>query len=228
MLKTKSSNANNQASLIAISGMLGILLIMGLVMASARTAATTDFSDDVSITVQSSCTLGGTVDTAHATNLQLDTFSGDDGIGQTTLTAFCNDYNGFSIYAIGYTSNTYGNTNLIGANTSLTIPTGVYTEGDTTSKWSMKVSKVTDSTAYNPANMSITNSYDSWHVIPATYAQVAEYHANTGASHTDATLGGKVTTTYSAYSSAGQTADTYEGQVKYTIVHPYNAAAPSS
>ncbi|MBR3052021.1 hypothetical protein IKG60_00135 [Candidatus Saccharibacteria bacterium] len=210
---------------------LGILLVFtalaAIVLSSLRTTAATDFSDDVSITVQSSCTLGGTVDTAHATNLQLDTFSGDDGIGQTTLTAFCNDYNGFSIYAIGYTGNTYGNTNLVGTNTSLTIPTGVYTDGDTTSKWAMKVNKVNDSTAYNPANMSITNSYDSWHVVPSSYAQVAEYHANTGASHTDATLGGKITTTYAAYSSAGQTADTYEGQVKYTIVHPYNAAAPT-
>ena len=53
---------------------------------------------------------------------------------------------------------------------------------------------------------------------------MAQYHANTGSSTTDTTLGVKLETTYAAYISSSQPADTYVGQVKYTMVHPYTEA----
>ena len=91
----------------------------------------------------------------------------------------------------------------------------------------MKVTKVTDSsTSYTPANMSITNSFNDYHVVPNDYMKVAEYHAATGSSATDTILGAKVETTYAAFISSNQIADTYTGQVKYVMVHPYDAAAP--
>jgi hypothetical protein len=74
--------------------------------------------------------------------------------------------------------------------------------------------------------MSITNSFDSWHTVPDDYTKVAEYHASTGSSATDQSLGAKVETTYASYISTSQPADTYTGKVKYVMVHPYDGAAP--
>ena len=219
----------NRASLFCLAGSLSFVLFSAVVLSSLRTSATTSHEDQISITVPAACTMGGDVASGeeHATTLTPGTYSGNEGIGKTTLTTFCNDYNGFSIYAIGYTGNSYGDNTLLGANTDITIPTGIYTEGDTTSKWSMRVDKVTDSSqTYSPANMTITNSFDSWHNVPTTYTKVAQYKATTGSSITDNDKGAKVTTTYSAYASANQAADTYQGQVKYTMVHPYNANTP--
>ena len=176
--------------------------------------------------------------TSHTATLDPGTYSGatdseyENGIGKTTLTAICNDDNGFSIYAIGYTGNQYegeNHTKLVGQSTNSTISTKAYASGDTTSNWSMKLIKVTDATmSYNPQNLTISSdtegTFSNWHSVPDTYTKVAEYHANTGSSTTDTTLGVKLETTYAAYISSSQPADTYEGQVKYTMVHPYTEA----
>ena len=98
----------------------------------------------------------------------------------------------------------------------------------------MKVTKVDnpasgDPITYNPNNMTIANSFNSWHEVPDTYTKVAEYHSNTTSpSTTDTTLGAKLETTYAAYISNTQSADTYTGQVKYTMVHPYDRRAPEA
>lgn len=190
---------------------------------------------NASVTVSEACSMTGT-GTLHTAILNPGTYSGasgseyENGIGKTTLTVVCNDNNGFSIYAVGYTNNSMdtNNTKLIGSNTSGLIETKAYVSGDVASNWSMKVTKVSDSTiSYNPTNMSIQNSFDSWHAVPSTYTKVAQYHANTGSSSTDTTLGAKVETTYAAYIATNQPADVYEGQVKYTLVHPYNETPAS-
>ncbi|MBQ6414312.1 hypothetical protein IJI28_01685 [Candidatus Saccharibacteria bacterium] len=197
------------------------------------------FADDSAVTVTTitvpvACTLRGT-GTAHSATLSPNTYSGangseyEDGIGKTTLTAICNDDNGFSIYAIGYTGNSYiseNHTKLIGNDLGGIISTKVYESGDSVSNWSMKLTKVTYVTeSYNPHNLTLTTGYDSWHVIPDTYTKVAQYKANTGSSTTDTTLGVKLETTYAAFIASNQPADTYVGQVKYTMVHPYNEEA---
>ena len=242
MLKTILNDEKDRIYLALTGGACATLLMMGVVMTSLSAVATgsTSAEDEVSVIVPAACTMGGSVDSAHNATLNPGTWSGasgsdyESGIGQTTLTVFCNDYNGFSIYAIGYTGNTYGGTNLVGSNTSTTIATGVYDSnnpGD--SKWSMKVNKVTDtSAAFEPNNMTIQGNYDSWSAVPANYAKVAQYHATAGTSQTDSqdaqgAKGAKVTTTYAAYINSSQTADTYEGQVKYVMVHPYNYTAGS-
>ena len=223
----------HNTKLIAL--LLTITLLSGIALASAKVSADTDSTDTVSLTVPIACTMTGE-NTSHTATLDPGTYSGatgseyENGIGKTTLTAICNDDNGFSIYAIGYTGNQYSgenHTKLIGQSTSSTIATKAYASGDTASNWSMKLTKVTDSTiSYNPQNLTITTDYDNWHAVPDTFAKVAEYHANTGSSTTDTTLGVKLETTYAAYISSSQPADTYVGQVKYTMVHPYDAAAP--
>ncbi len=223
-------------------GLLSINLISGVVLASSFVSAADDeVVDSVQLTVPIACTMTGT-GTTHTATLNPGTYSGEsgseyeNGIGKTTLTAICNDDNGFAIYAIGYTGNSYdseNHTKLVGTNTGGVIATKAYASGDTTSNWSMKLTKVTnpvsgDPVTYNPDNLTITTGYDTWHAVPGTFAKVAEYHANTGSSTTDTTLGVKLETTYAAYIATNQPADTYIGQVKYTMVHPYTEEAPLS
>ena len=220
---------------IIVLCLLNIVTSIALSSNVANADSTSSASSTASITVPEACTMTSTTNTPHTATLSPNTYSGAsgseyaNGIGKTTLTATCNDDNGFAIYAIGYTGNSYDSENhnkLVGATTGGTIVTKAYASGDTTSNWSMKLTKITDpNESYNPQNLTIESdaegSFDTWHSIPATYTKVAQYHANTGSSTTDTTLGVKLETTYAAYISSSQPADTYIGQVKYTMVHPY-------
>ncbi len=226
-----------KANLIMRSGvgLLALTMISGLVLISNKASAESSAVSTASITVPVACTMRGTGVDSHTATLAPNTYSGasgseyENGIGKTTLIAICNDDNGFSIYAIGYTGNSYdseNHTKLVGSTTGGTIATKAYASEDTTSNWSMKLTKVTDvAESYNPQNLTIQSdtegTFSSWHSVPASYTKVAEYHANTGSSTTDTTLGVKLETTYAAYIASNQPADTYIGQVKYTMVHPY-------
>ena len=231
----KRNRIVNNASVIS-GGLVMLTLMIGVLLVGGTVSADDSSVVQTSITVPIACTLRGTGTDSHTATLAPNTYSGasgsvyENGIGKTTLTAICNDDNGFSIYAIGYTGNSYdseNHTKLIGSNTGGTIATKAYASGDTTSNWSMKLTKVTDTTeSYNPQNLSIQSdtegTFESWHSIPATYTKVAQYKANTGSSTTDTTLGVKLETTYAAFIASNQPADTYIGQVKYTMVHPYD------
>ena len=221
----KNHNLKIQEHNIMFSSCIALVGITTIAAVMLANLSTNVFADDDSvvstatITVPSSCSLTAVVDTAHNATLLNGIYSGGNdyypnGIGKTTLTAFCNDASGFAIYAVGYSDDTYGNNTMIGANTNATISTGTATSGDN-SQWAMKLAKVTDATAYNPANLTITNNYDAYHAVPNDYEKVATF-----SSATDQTLGAKLTTTYAAYISNTQAADTYTGKVKYTLVHP--------
>ena len=217
---------------VVVTVVVSVLLMSGGVLMSSRVSADGTSSANAAVTVPFACTMSGTGNNSHNATITPNTYSGasgseyQNGIGKTTLTAICNDDNGFSIYAIGYTGNSYdseNHTKLVGSTTGGTIATKAYASGDTTSNWSMKLTKVTNtSESYNPQNLTLTTGYDAWHAVPDTYTKVAEYHANTGSSATDTTLGVKLETTYAAFIAANQPADTYTGQVKYTMVHPYS------
>ena len=227
----------NKAVHSTILSLFGVTILSGLLL-STSVSADTEVIDQIRLTVPIACTMTGT-GTTHTATLSPGAYSGasgseyENGIGKTTLTAICNDDNGFSIYAIGYTGNSYDDANhtkLIGQNTNGAISTKAYASGDTTSNWSMKLTKVDnpvsgDPVTYNPQNLTISTGYDAWHAIPDTYTKVAQYKANTGSSTTDTTLGVKLETTYAAYIASNQPADTYVGQVKYTMVHPYDNTA---
>ena len=210
---------------------ISLLSIIGITLSSSTVSAGTEVVDTIALTVPIACTMSGT-GTTHTATLSPGTYSGtsgseyENGIGKTTLTAICNDDNGFAIYAVGYTGNQSGVTNLVGEETSGTIATKAYASGDTTSNWSMKLTKVDnpvsgDPVTYNPQNLTLTTGYNTWHAVPDTLTKVAEYKANTGSSTTDTTLGVKLETTYAAFIASNQPADTYIGQVKYIMVHPY-------
>ena len=206
------------------------LILGGLAVAvpCAATLSTSVYADndtvvdDVTITIPVSCSMAGVgMDSHVATNLHNDMYEPD--IGTSTFTVTCNDNSGFSIYAVGFSNDTYGNTKMISTSDSTNYyDTGVHTSSSSTSvsTWSMKLAAT--GTSYIPT---ITDGYGAYHAVPSTYTKVVTYLSNTDAG--DNASGSKFTTTYDTYISRTQTAGTYTGQVKYTLVHPNNAAAPS-
>ncbi|MBQ1298387.1 hypothetical protein IIY24_00915 [Candidatus Saccharibacteria bacterium] len=209
----------NKISTLSTITLIILTLLLLMILTSESAVADIPLVSDIQLSVPISCNMTSTVDTAHNAIIPNGTYEAD--IGQTTLKVLCNDSEGFSIYAIGYTGETYGTTTLVGQNQGGVINTGTNTSsGD--SSWAMKLTKVTDtSEAYQPNNLTITNSFDDYHIVPSSYTQVASY-----TSSTDATLGSKLRATYVVYASGTQLADTYNGKVKYTLVHPYDAGAP--
>ncbi len=198
--------------------------VLPLLLISSVSAG--DIVNEVSLSIPSACSISGTGTDSHSANVNNGTYEED--IGKTTLKVFCNDNNGFAVYAVGYTGSEVGATNstkLVGTSSGLTIDTGTYTQGTTVdSVWAMKISKVTNTSGqpditYNPNNLTIENGFGSYHAVPANYTKVASF-----SSITDTTLGSKLETTYAAFISGTQRADTYNGKVKYTLVHPNNAA----
>ena len=241
----------NHKVLILSSGMmLGAITLLGGILASSRVSAedNTSVVDQINITVPVSCTMSGTGMNSHNANISNGTY--EPNIGTTTLHAFCNDNNGFAIYAAGYTGNEIGGVNsnkLVGANDSVNavIESGTATSAGSPdiSNWAMKLTKTQDSgdtstdnafTIDSAPNVSLPSQAESgatqapfsnYHVVPNEYVKVA--HKDSVTDMAAATGGVKLTTTYAAYISKTQPADTYSGQVIYVLVHPADAAAPT-
>ena len=152
-----------------------------------------------------------------------------DGIGTTTLKAYCNDNEGFAIYAVGYSDDTLGNTYLRDSTLGQTsdILTSTTFTGNT-SAWAMKIG-VTSGT-YIPIIAGSTSDsekqsgdtdYSDWAAVPSTYTRVSYRNSGTDVDNNSIyTEGSSLTTTYAAYISPTQKAGTCIGQVKYTLVHP--------
>ena len=222
MNKVNMNNSRMQQTILAT--LLTTTIISGLVLSSSIVSAD-DVVDNVSITISQSCTMSGTGNNTHTATIDNGTYQAN--IGTTTMKVLCNDNAGFSIYAIGFTDNKYdgaNHTKLVGtsASNNATIATGTNTSAgnDDISNWAMKLS--TDTTATYP--ITIQSNYDSYSLVPDTYTKVATRLSGTDVG-TNAT-GSTLTTTYAAYISKTQPADTYTGQVKYTLVHPNTEPAP--
>ena len=205
----------------ATASMLALTLISAAVLSSTKASAETEAVDQINITVPSACTMSGNITTGNEHTASINPSTYQDNIGKTTITTFCNDAGGYAIYAIGYTGDQYtgeDHTKLIGTNTNQKISTGTAKTGN--SQWAMRITPVTGT--YAPT---IENNYDSenYHIVPDTYEKVATY-----GNSTDATggTGSSIETTYAAYISGTQAADTYTGKVKYTLVHPATEPAP--
>ena len=208
-----------QNKFIAIPiALVAATLLSGAFLISSHSFADDSVVDNINIIVPVSCSLEGTGMTSHNANMMNGTYQAD--IGTTTIKAFCNDNNGFSIYAIGYTDDTYGETHLSNpVDSTYNIVTGTATSGDT-SNWAMKLATPTSPTPTYPLTIdSDTNgSFSSYHIVPSSHTKVAHRNSATdaGASAEGATL----TSTYAAFVSLAQPAGTYTGKVLYTIVHP--------
>ncbi len=198
---------------------LPLLIISALILGFAilHSSARISSSDSLAISVPSSCTLSSSVDEAHSASIINGTY--EDNIGRTTLTTFCNDKNGYSVYAIGDSLNSEGNNTLIGRNGS-NISSGTATSGDT-SNWAMKLSLKAGDTSTTPP--SIIDPFTNYSTVPTYWTRVATIPSST----TDMEKGSSFTTTYATYISPTQAAGTYSGQVKYLLTHP-STAPPTS
>ena len=243
-------NHHYKSLMLDLSTILGVTTLIGGILASSYVFAedNTSVVDEVSITVPISCTMSGTGMNTHNAEIVNGTYTPD--IGSTTLHAFCNDSEGFAIYAAGYTNNEVGGENsnkLVGsaASNNAIIESGIATTAGNpdVSNWAMKLAIAQDSGDTAGANAFTIDSapnialpsqaesgvasapFSSYHLVPNEYAKVA--HKNSMTDMTESTGGVKLTTTYAAYISKTQPADTYTGQVKYVLVHPSDASAPS-
>ena len=209
-----------------------VMLTAGFLLSSASAWAEDTSIDEVTITVPSSCTMTGTLNTAHTTSL----LSGEtaNNIGTTTLKVICNDSAGYAIYAIGYTDDVYGKTVLtssaLGSSYDIATATTVTTG---TSSWAMKLA--TSGSSYLPVivgstgdseKVSSTPDFSNYVAVPTQYTRVA--YRNSATDVGTGALGSSLTTTYRVYVSPVQPAGTYIGQVKYTLVHPSTALTPEN
>jgi len=186
--------------------------IRGYAYADSTTSAS------ASVVVPDVCSISSTT-TGHNATVAVGTSRTD--IGTTDISVICNDNDGFSVYATGYSNDTVGNTNLIGVVSGLTIPTGTSSDASV-SNWSMKISPVTGN--YTPTVLSDANgSYASYHIIPSTTTKVV-----TRTSAINVSSASEFRTTYAVAVAPAQTADTYVGKVKYTVVHPNYSNADGS
>ena len=224
---------------LVTGGLVATTLLSGAILSSIKVKADTSAIDNVSVTVPISCSLSATVDTEHTATLNNGIYSVAstdyaNGIGKTTLTTFCNDEEGFAIYAIGYTNEEEGNNTLVGTNTGNTIDTAVYTSGDTVSSWAMKLNSVSGTYAPIIAGSSADTEaeegdtdFSTYSAVPDEWTKVAYKTSGTDIAADGYTAtGAKLETTYAAYISQTQAADTYEGKVKYTLVHPNDVDSP--
>ena len=180
----------------------------------------TSVEDTVRVVVDSSCGMSQTVLSSGTTMNPGESST----IGSSRIAAYCNDSNGYDIYAIGYTNGEYGNTNMKSTTTTTTIPTG--TSGDT-SYWNMTLSPgtATSSPSYIPT---ILSPFTTPTTIPTDYTKVATYPSSTAPQDTDPlTSGSYFTSTYSSHISTTQPAGVYTGAVQYVMVHPHGAPGPT-
>ncbi|MBR2766769.1 hypothetical protein IKD67_01655, partial [Candidatus Saccharibacteria bacterium] len=136
----------------------------------------------------------------------------------TGINVSCNDPGGYALYAIGFSGDSYdapNNNRMLGLNSTY-IPTGNSGDG---SYWAMKVAG-SSTTSTVPT---IDNSYSTYQIIPATYTMVSHY----GSSTTGTTTNSVTTPTYKVQIASDQPVGTYAGKVKYTMVHPSTAPAPT-
>ncbi|MBQ3470325.1 hypothetical protein IJH23_01250 [Candidatus Saccharibacteria bacterium] len=173
---------------------------------------------EASITVPVSCSLSSLGTNNHTATIL--NGASNSNIGSTTLKAFCNDNEGFAIYAVGFTGDEFGKNVLTSSSLGSThdIQTGTALTGN--SQWAMKL-EATSGATYP---ITIQNDFDNFHTVPSASMMVAKREASTdvGINAEGTTL----TTTYQAYISATQPAGTYVGKVKYILVHPAIHPAP--
>ena len=204
-------------NVLLVSVPLLVVCALVLDLSVSHSSARVSSSDNLAISVPSSCTLSSSVDEVHSASIINGTYRSN--IGTTTLSTFCNDKNGYSVYAIGDSFNSEGNNTLVGSNGS-NISSGTATSGNT-SNWAMKLALEEGDTSTTPPT--IISPFDNYTTVPTNWTKVATIPSST----TDTKEGSNFTTTYATYISPTQAAGTYLGQVKYLLTHP-SAAEPDT
>ena len=213
-----NSNSLVKTSTIIFGSLLVLTSLATIISTNSIVKADTSIEDTVTITVDSACTLSGVVPSGSEHTATITPGQNVPNIGITNMTAVCNDASGYDIYAVGYSNDEWKNTNLISeqtvgsTTTTYTIPTGTATSGNN-SNWSMKLSTGTGDAA---TIITSPTDYSNFANVPNDYTKVATYPSSTTGSS-----GSSFTTTYQVFASTSQTAGTYVGKVKYTLVHPH-------
>ena len=199
---------------------LPLVLVSVFVLSLPHSSATLSgvSSDNLTLSLLTSCTLSSVINTAHNTTLISGTYTTD--IGKTTIKTLCNDGNGYAIYANGFSNSTAGNNVLISnISNGHNIETGIYTQGisdSNVSSWSMRLDNIVDDTSPTPPV--IAEDYDGvYGLVPNTWTKVAGRQSGT----TNMITGSSFTTTYAVYTAPAQHAGTYTGQVAYALIHSY-------
>ena len=130
MTKTTYSKTASKLFCLMSGSLVGLTFLSAFVLLADRVIATDNDTsvDNIAITVQTACTMSGNGMSSHNKEIVNGTY--ENNIGTTTLKVICNDNEGFAIYAIGFTGDSYTGTNhtkLVGASTNQTIATGTAT-----------------------------------------------------------------------------------------------------
>ena len=191
---------------------LPLAIISALILSLSHSSATTSSADYLDFSIPVSCTLSSNIESAHSATLLNGTYK--DNIGKTILSTYCNDQNGYTIYASAMSKNNLGQSVLVSSNNSNDdIVTGTATSGSI-SAWAMKLSNVEGD--ISPTPPTIEPSYlNTYAVVPNTWTKVASKSNGTVNSQT----GSSFTTTYAVYTSTTQPAGSYTGLVRYMLLH---------
>lgn len=219
-----------------------LTFISALLLSSIHSsAAELSSADSVSLSIPTACTLSNEINDNHSTSIINGRYVQD--IGKTTITTYCNDENGYVVYAAGYSNNELGNTKLISDRSTglnnFDILTGTATSGDN-SAWAMKLSTtnvgnlggepgseeygyITNNdgdivqTNQGDDTPTIISPYNEYSAVPSQWTPVISKPSETVAS----TTGSSFSTTYAAYVSNTQPSGNYNGKVRYLLAHPY-------
>ena len=164
-----------------LAGTLGLMLftlLVGGTLASSHASADSSASATASVTVGSACNFT-TSDGSYSATIANGT---NDEIEGDAITVSCNDSNGYAIYAIGYSGDSYTNATHTDMITPLGDSYNIKTGGSGTygSDWQMKLTAGTNAT--------LANSFGSYQNIPGSFTKVASYSGSTTA--------GTITPTY--------------------------------
>ena len=194
---------------------LPLVIVCGLILShlSFHSSAASSGTDRIEFSLSVSCTLSSVVNSDHSAEITSGTYTSD--VGKTTIKTLCNDGNGYSIYANGFSNNEEGNNKLINSEyPQYSIDTGLATSG-LTSQWAMKLNNIENDPSPTPPV--IEQNYNNvYGIVPTFWTKVASRTAGT----TDMDEGSSFTTTYAVYASSNQHAGTYVGQVMYLLTHP--------
>ena len=238
MSSQNKDNKTIRTENLVVSGILATTVLSGMFL-TLPSALADDVVDTITITVPSSCSMSSTIATGDEHTAEINNGQYNSAIGETIIKAFCNDNEGFAIYAIGYTDNELGKNVLTNSTLGSThdIVTGTAITGNT-SNWAMKLSTITSPTPTYPIIIAGSTAdtlkqqndpdFSNFTEVPDEYEKVAYRTSATDINPegSNTAEGSTIKTTYQAYISPTQAAGEYTGQVKYTMIHPHNEAAP--
>ncbi|MCR5700467.1 MAG: fibrobacter succinogenes major paralogous domain-containing protein [Candidatus Saccharibacteria bacterium] len=224
-LNTKQNNGKVQLSFSIFGVLFAITLIAGAFAVSVSTKATdTSKVDSVNVSITAACTMTETSSTNGVYNASLIPGQSIE-LGPTSIKTTCNDNGGFAIYGIGFSGDSYSaatHTDLISSiNTDYNIHTNTPGSAGSNSYWAMKLAAV-PSGAYTPT---IEGGYANYNVVPSSFTKVASLNQATDMG--ESATGSNINITYEVKASNGQVAGSYQGKVKYVLVHP-NGFAPGT